>query len=114
MTWARRGAPPTFQVVRPPPTSEQSWQYPEYLPPFLYDAVWFSPDGVLWVRRTTAPKAPPTFDNIDDTGRLVERIALPPRTKLVGFGAGTVYVVRIDDNDLQYLQRFASPLRRQP
>ena len=28
-------------------------------------------------------------------------------TRLVGFGEGTLYVARTDDDDLQYLERYA-------
>jgi hypothetical protein len=34
------------------------------------------------------------------------RVALPPKTRLVGFGNGTLYLVRRDDDDLEYLQRY--------
>jgi len=32
-----------------------------------------------------------------------------PVARLLGFGRGTLYLVRIDDDDLQYLQRFRLP-----
>jgi len=38
---------------------------------------------------------------------------LPKRSRLVGFGNGTVYTARFDEDDLQYLQkhRFTMPDR---
>jgi hypothetical protein len=36
-------------------------------------------------------------------------VVLPAKTRLLGFGQGTVYLVRTDDDDLQYLQRYRLP-----
>jgi hypothetical protein len=40
---------------------------------------------------------------------VVGRVALPADTRLVGFGNGTVYLARSDEDDLQYLQRYRLP-----
>jgi hypothetical protein len=72
-------------------------------------AVHFASDGMLWVQRTTPVGEPPTFDVIDETGQVVEQVKLPHRRRLVGFGAGTIYAVRIDDVDLEYLERYRLP-----
>lgn len=82
-------------------------EWPEYLPPFVGNVAQFSPDGLLWLRRTTVADAPPTYDLIDGSGRVVERVLLPKRSRVVGFGNGVVYVARNDEDDLQYLQRYA-------
>lgn len=84
---------------------EEPKEWPEYLPPFLNQAAVFAPDGMLWVRRTTPADAPPTYDLIDGAGRVTQRVTLAPRSRIAGFGNGTVYVVRMDEDDLQYLQR---------
>jgi hypothetical protein len=42
-------------------------------------------------------------------GRQVERVALPARTRLAGFGSGVVYLARTDDDDLQWLGRYRLP-----
>ena len=81
----------------------ESW--PATLPPFLYGALSIGLDGRLWVQRTTAAAAPPTFDVFDPAGRLAERIVLPPRSRLVSHGRGVVYIVRLDEDDLEYLER---------
>jgi hypothetical protein len=39
----------------------------------------------------------------------MEHVQLPARHKLVGFGRQSVYLVRLDDDDLQYLQRHPLP-----
>lgn len=95
----------SFQrMATPEPTT-----WPAHLPPFRIDAAEFSPDGILWVQRTTPAGDAPLFDLIDRSGRVVQQVRLAKRSKLLGFGAGTVYVLRIDEDDLQYLQRYRLP-----
>ena len=87
----------------------------DFMPPFLAQgsSLTFANDGYLWVRRTGVAGQPPTYDVIDRAGNVVQKVVLPQRTRLVGFGNGTVYTVRLDQDDLQYLQRhrFSMPER---
>jgi hypothetical protein len=87
----------------------------EFMPPFLQvnNVLTFSNDGYLWIQRTGPAGQPPTFDVIDRAGNLALKVVLPKRSRLVGFGNGTVYTARLDEDDLQYLQkhRFAMPDR---
>lgn len=87
----------------------------EYMPPFLssQNPLQFSNDGFLWVRRTGPAGMAPTYDVFDRGGNLVQKVVLPQRTRLIGFGNGTVYTIRLDEDDLQYLQRhrFSMPER---
>jgi hypothetical protein len=88
----------------------------DFMPPFLGGAgstVMFSQDGHLWVRRTGPAGQPPTYDVIDRAGNLALKVVLPQRSRIIGFGNGTVYTIRLDEDDLQYLQRhrFAMPER---
>lgn len=108
---ATRGGGSSMQKMRVPYREPAEW--PEFLPPFLGTSV-FAPNGLLWVPRATAAGRPPLFDIINGRGVLVERVELPARTKLVGFGANSIYVVRLDEDDLQYLQRHALPTRARP
>jgi len=39
----------------------------------------------------------------------VKKVSLNPDSRVVGFGKGTVYVARVDQDDLQYLQRYKRP-----
>jgi hypothetical protein len=72
--------------------------------------VQFAPDGTLWIQRTTADaSAPPTYDLIGPAATIIGRMVLPANTRLVGFGVGTVYLVRVDEDDLEYLQRYRLP-----
>jgi hypothetical protein len=64
---------------------------------------------MLWVRRATRASAPPLYDAFDITAKLTYQVELPANTKLVGFGAGTVYLARVDDDGLHYLQRYLLP-----
>jgi hypothetical protein len=101
-----RGGTPSYQVTSTPFREPQQW--PRYLPPFLVSAtVMFAPDGRLWIERTVAAAQPPQFDVLDAGGRLAQRIQLPTRTRLVGFGSGSVYLVRRDDMDLEFLERYS-------
>jgi hypothetical protein len=84
--------------------------WPAYLPAFTRDAAIVRPmgeAGQIWVLRTKRSEAEaPAYDVFDATGRVVARVQLPANTRVIAFGAGVVYVIRVDDDDLQYLQRY--------
>lgn len=85
-------------------TPPETWptQYPAITPM----AIHAGPDGMLWVRRATPAKLDrEQWDVIDRAGAVVARWRVPARTRLVGVGAGVVYTVRLDSDDLQYLQK---------
>jgi hypothetical protein len=84
-------------------------EWPATIPAFTGgDAVQITPEGEVWVERTRkASDRTPRYDVFDRTGRLTGQVRLRPRSRVVGFGKGTVYVVRSDEDDLQYLERFA-------
>ena len=46
------------------------------------------------------------YDVFGPAATIIARVALPPKTRLIGFGNGTVYLVRRDADDLEYLQRY--------
>jgi hypothetical protein len=118
---AMRRSPPTRIVMgggggdrpgAPPPA--MSMPDPEFAatkPPFDgQGAVLVAPDGEVWVLRTRpASDKVPSYDVFDRTGTLVKKVSLNPSSRVVGFGRGTVYVVRTDEDDLQYLQRYPRP-----
>jgi hypothetical protein len=85
--------------------SREPENWPRTLPPFPASAAKFAPDGSLWVQRNTPANAPPEYDVFNHEARRFRRVLLPPATRLIGFGAGSVYVVRKDEFDLEYLQR---------
>ena len=82
--------------------------YPEYKPPFLarYGAPIIAPNGELWVGRSRGPNDPPIYDIFDARGQLSARVQLPKGTRIAAFGNGTIYLYRMDDDDLVYLQRY--------
>src|SRR4051812_13189671 len=64
----RDGKVVTGYVKARPTAAPQEW--PEFLPPFvtgrhLNGAAFFAPDGMLWVTRSVAATAQPTYDVID-------------------------------------------------
>jgi hypothetical protein len=99
------GPPPNIQA--PPP------EFADTKPPFDGaggNSVLATPEGEVWVLRTRpAGDKIPTYDVFDHSGTLVKKVSLNPSSRVVGFGKGTIYVVRIDEDDLQYLQRYARP-----
>lgn len=90
---------------RPPASVRISTEWPGDIPPFLADAAVFDPSGILWVRRELDPTAPPAYDLIDKTGKVFHRVVLASPGRLIGFGAGVVYTVRLGMDDLLYIQR---------
>jgi hypothetical protein len=92
--------------IEPPKESEIEW--PETLPAFSgNDAVQMTPEGQVWVQRVKpASDKTPSYDVFDGAGKLVGSVTLRPKSRVAGFGKGTVYVVRSDEDDLQYLERY--------
>jgi hypothetical protein len=87
--------------------------WPEFKPPFLGGGrftagnVVSAPNGDIWVPRTRpAGDDVPTYDLFDARGQVTGRIALPKGMRFVAFGNGTVYLSRMDDDDLLYIQRY--------
>jgi len=91
----------------PLPPEPDAW--PRVLPPFLAGALAAHADGTLWIQRTTPADAAPTFDVVDRNGTLVRRVILRPRSRIVGLGQRSVYVVRTDEDEVEHLERFAIP-----
>ena len=97
-----------------PAVGQPEPEFEATMPPFVGGpggaAVFATPDGEVWVARTrSASDKIPTYDVFDKTGALVKKVSLNPSSRVVGFGKGTVYVARSDEDDLQYLQRYKKP-----
>ena len=69
------------------------------------------PAGEVWVARSGLLKEPTRYDRFDPQGRLVGQVSLNPRSIVLGFGRGTLYVARKDEDDLMYLERYRWPAR---
>ncbi len=104
----REGGAPRSSGDAPPPPKLPDANFPEFKPPFFGNAM-TSPDGRLWVPRAQPANAPPVYDIFDARGRLVQQVKLAQGARLVGFGAGTIYTARTDEDELQYLQRYRMP-----
>ena len=102
------GGSPRSGGGAPPPPKLPEADFPEFKPAFVGNA-FASPDGRLWVPRAQAANAPPVYDVFDARGNLVHQVKLAQGTRLVGFGAKTIYTVRTDEDELQYLQRHRMP-----
>jgi hypothetical protein len=96
----RRGRPGAQQ----PDLSGIEW--PSHKPAFVSANVFATPEGEIWVERSVAAGAPREYDVFGRQGALTARYLLLPGRRVIGFGAGTVYVVRSDEDDLQYLERY--------
>ena len=85
------------------------YQWPETKPPFYSGRLDVDGEGRLWVRRHVEAGADATYDLFDRQGTRVGTITLANNKRVIGFGAGTVYVVAYDEVDLNYLERYAMP-----
>jgi len=88
----------------PPPMASAAW--PEVAPAFWYGRSVVTPAGELWVERYVRVGDQPLFDVLDATGRKRGELRLPVGRQVVGFGDGTVYLARIDEDDLCWLERY--------
>jgi len=109
---ARRGLPAAGRGgaipknLPPPPQSE----FPAVMPPFVSAATMARSNGEIWVLRSHRSTDAPVYDVFGATGAMVRRVAMPgPGARLVGFGTNTIYVIRRDADDLEYLQRYRLP-----
>jgi hypothetical protein len=64
----------------------------------------------VWVTRTVAASEKAArIDILDAHGALRAVLRLPPKRRLFGLGARTVYLLSTDDDGLQTLERYALP-----
>jgi hypothetical protein len=112
------GASPSgTNVTRPPmmgiAAARKSWGdtlFPAFLPPFELHGVLRAPNGMIWVKRLGAASEPsPRVDVLDAHGALKGVVRLKPKSRLLAVGASSVYVIAIDEDGLQTLERYAIP-----
>ncbi len=89
---------------QPPPA-----EWPDVAPAFRYGRSIVAPAGDLWVERYVPAGQQALIDVFDGTGKKVREIRLPVGCRVVGFGRGTVYLARTDQDDLQWLERYRIP-----
>jgi hypothetical protein len=69
--------------------------------------LWIANDGRAFAERHQhLSETRALLDVFDAQGRLVARYRLPERRNVIGFGARGLYAVRVDDNDLLWLERY--------
>ena len=90
-----------------PPPGMPELKWPTHKPPFLEQSVLAGPGQKLWILRTQpAGEALNRYDVVDSTGSVRERVTVAAGSRVVGFGASSVYVVRTDEEGLQWLERY--------
>jgi hypothetical protein len=84
--------------------------FPTLMPPFVENGARLSPRGDIWVERSRAPSdRAPRFDVLGTDGKLRATVQFPPSTQLVGLDRNGIYLVRVDDDGLQTLERHTWP-----
>jgi hypothetical protein len=83
-----------------------SYEWPDRMPAFRAGRTIVAPDGRLWVERYVSADAQPVVDVFDARGYKQEEITLPRGRRVVAFGDNHVYLVRKDELDLQWLERY--------
>ncbi|GBD32133.1 hypothetical protein HRbin33_01097 [bacterium HR33] len=97
------------RTMRPPKPDIESLEWPEVMPPFD-GAPMVAPWGEVWVRRSRpAAERRARYDVFDGRGRLVRQVVFPEGRRLIGFGERSVYAVHVDEDDLQWLERYRRP-----
>ena len=104
------GSVPMEAVRRQMAQAYPDAMFPLHKPPFEENGAWHSPGGDIWVARSKgAGERVATVDVLDARGALKRTVRLPPNTRVVALERGGIYLVRIDNDDLEYLQHYAWP-----
>ncbi len=85
------------------------YQWPDVKPAFDAADVLVSATGEAWVRRHRESGATPRYDVFGGDGALKYQVELSEGRRVIGFGSRSVYVTRIDEFGLQYLERYERP-----
>lgn len=87
------------------------YPWPEVKPAFYGGTVPVLVDGRgrAWVRRHQDAGELPRYDVFDGSGALEMTIELGPGRRVVSFGEGRLYAVRMDEYGLQFLERYGLP-----
>jgi hypothetical protein len=99
-------------VRRQPPgrSSSDAINWARHVPAFRDNAFMaFDTRGVLWVQRTTFHRDGARYDLFGPDGKLLDRVVFPEAHRVVGFGRDVMYVVRRNEDDLEFLQRRPLP-----
>ena len=103
---ANGGNRDSAQIQLPPINFVSPSELPDYKPAFSVGSVRSDMDDRLWIRTIpTKPTAGVTYDVVDRSGKLVDRVQVPANATIAGFGKGGVVYVGIRDGREIRLQR---------
>jgi hypothetical protein len=111
----QRASPMSAGIVKPNGEREALTQqdlpapvFADTKPPFEPTGVIAAPDGRVWVKRSRPAGATDVvYDVFDAVGARADRIRLPARSTIVGFGAKAIYVSELDADDVPRLRKYA-------
>lgn len=87
-----------------------SLDYPRAKPPFVAQVTMIDQADRAWVRRYLPAATPHSeWDVFDGRGIRCAVVRSPGRRNLLGFGSTRIYLSRLDDDDLQWLEVFELP-----
>ncbi len=86
-----------------------SYAWPETKPAFRSSGVRVSRAGDAWVERHVPAGEARLFDVFGVDGNLKGSVRLPEDRQLVSFGDGTLYLMRVDEFDFNWLERYELP-----
>ena len=82
-------------------------EFAKVKPPFDPQEIVVGPDARVWVGRYLAANAKQVvYDVFDRRGARVDRVALPARSRVVGFGPSALFVAELDEDDLPHLKKY--------
>ena len=90
------------------------YEWPEVMPAFYGRPVPVDGLGRAWVRRHRGAGELPVYDVFGGSGEREMTVELPAGRRVVSFGDGKLYAVRMDEYGLQYLERYGLPWGPRP
>ena len=103
----------TMTATRGGPSNDDDdldgYEWPAVKPAFYGRPIPVDRNGRAWVRRHRDAGESPVYDVFGAAATRDLVVELLPERRVVGFGDGKVYVVRMDEYGLQYLERYALP-----
>jgi hypothetical protein len=83
--------------------------FPTHHPPFVEGGAKRSPGGDIWVARTVARSEATRIDILTDDGVRRATMTLPNGRRLVALETSGIFMVSVDDDGLEWLERYRWP-----
>lgn len=110
------GGSPATRRTQDPARVRAAWPdsiFPAVMPPFEVQGALLAPNGNIWVRRTgPASQASARVDILDQHGNHRATLRLPPKARLLALGSRFVYLLAVDADGFQTLERYNYPALR--